>query len=444
MIKTIKDLNATQLKDKKVLVRVDFNVPLDKNMNITDDTRIQAALPTIKYLISKQAKVILVSHLGRPKGKVVEELRLSPIAAYLTNLLGINVKKTNTSIGAEAQQACEQLLGGGVLMLENIRFHAEEEANDQNFCKELAKLADIFVNDAFGTAHRAHASTTGVASYLNPAVAGFLMSKELEMLGESLDNPQRPFTAIVGGSKISSKISVLNSLIKKVDTLIIGGGMAYTFLKSRGASIGQSICEHDQLDRAREISALADENGTAILLPTDVVATAARDLAGNPISVFEDYQPDDTFGTKVLAADQIPDDWQGMDIGHATRIEYAKVISQSKTVLWNGPMGVFEYKMFESGTREVAEALQLLTKAGGNTIIGGGDSVASIEKFKMSKADFTHVSTGGGASLEFLEGKILPGVDCLDQKADSAKDSKDDEASSKSFAEELDNLASQS
>ena len=440
MIKTIKDLAVNQIKSKKILMRVDFNVPQDKDLNITDDSRIQAALPSIKYLIEKGARLILVTHLGRPKNGPDDRFKLDPVAKRLSELLGFEVKKLHDSIGKEVEDEVNKLTDGQVCLLENIRFYKEEEENDQNFCKKLAALADVYVNDAFGTAHRAHASTAGVASYLNPAVAGLLMEKEVAMLGSKLDNPERPFTAIIGGSKISSKIAVLNTLVKKVDTLIIGGGMAYTFLKARGASIGKSICEDSQLEVARHICALADENNTAILLPEDVIGTPAIDAEGNEINIFDKYGREDKFETKVLEADRIPSNWQGMDIGPETRIKFSNLISQSKTVLWNGPVGVFEYAMFDEGTKDIAIALMNLTAKGGATIIGGGDSVAAIEKYGFAKEKFTHVSTGGGASLEFLEGQVLPGIDCLNKK-DAGSESNDAvKPAHKSFAEELKSL----
>ena len=325
-----------------------------------------------------------------------------------------------------------------MFLLENIRFYSEETANDQDFCKKLAALADVYVNDAFGTSHRAHASTAGIASYLNPSVAGFLIEKEVTMLGSKLDNPERPFTAIIGGSKVSSKIEVLTSLVKKVDTIIIGGGMAYTFLKAKGANIGQSICEDAHLDVARHIMNLADENSTALLLPEDVVATPSIDGNGEEVNVFDKYSPEDKFEIQIMAANDIPNGWQGMDIGPNTRQKFANIISQSKTIVWNGPVGVFEYTMLEEGTKAVAIALKQLTEKEGTTIVGGGDSVAAIEKFGFDKSQFTHVSTGGGASLEFLEGKVLPGIDCLDKKEDQGEEI--EIKPTKSFKEELESL----
>jgi len=436
MIKSIKDLTKRELEGKRVLVRVDFNVPQDSNLNITDDSRIVAALPTINYLIEHNAKVILVSHLGRPKAKFVDKLRLTPIAKHLSELIKKPVLKLDESIGPQVESAIKSMINGQVVMLENIRFYPGEEENDTEFSKQLAKLADLYVNDAFGTAHRAHASTEGVTSYLSPAVAGFLMTKELEMLGSKLNNSERPFTAIIGGSKISSKIAVLKNLVEKVDTLLIGGGMAFTFLKAQGGSIGKSICENDQLDTAREILNLADKYNTAVILPSDTVCTLAVDAEGNSVNIFDKYQVDDNFKTEIKASNSIDDNLQGMDIGPDSRDKFAKLIHQSKTIVWNGPLGVFEYKVFEAGTKAIAEALVDLTKKGGTTIIGGGDSVAALEKFNIDKDKLTHVSTGGGASLEFMEGQVLPGVACLDgYEPNSEEDNQ--KSSKKNFADEL-------
>ena len=438
MTKTIADLRDDLLKSRRVMVRVDFNVPQDKDLNITDDSRIQAALPTIKYLKEKGAKIILTSHLGRPKSGPEDRFRLTPVAEHLGKLLGEEVIKLDDCIGAAVEAKINTLQDGQIAILENIRFYSEESKNDQDFCKKLASLTDVYVNDAFGTAHRAHASTAGIASYVNPAVAGFLLEKEIKMLGSNLENPERPFTAIIGGSKVSSKIEVLTSLVKKVDTVIIGGGMAYTFLKAKGANIGQSICEDSQLDVARHIMNLADENNTALLIPEDVIATPSIDGDAQEINIFDKYSPEDKFETQVMSANDIPNGWQGMDIGPNTRQKYANLVSQSKTILWNGPVGVFEYLMFEEGTKAIAVALKQLTAKEGTTIIGGGDSVAAIEKFGFEKTDFTHVSTGGGASLEFLEGKILPGIDCLDKKEDQGEEIQI--KPTKSFKEELESL----
>ncbi len=403
-----------KLKGKKVFLRLDLNVPQDVNGEVTDDSRIVASLPTIKFLKDAGAKIIIATHLGRPKAKVTEAFRLNPVAKRLSELLGAEVIKLDEAIGPKVEAAIANLRDGDLCLLENIRFYAGEEANDPEFAKELAKLADIYVNDAFGTAHRAHASTAGVAAYLRPALPGFLMEKELEMLGTKLQNPERPFTAVIGGSKISSKIIVLKELIKKVDVLIIGGGMAFTFVKAQGGKIGQSICEDDQIATAKEILEAADQQGTAIILPKDSIAVTAVDNAGARVDIFKTYATNAMLETKVLKTNAITDDMQAMDIGPETAKEFAKLISQSRTVLWNGPVGVFEYDSLERGTRAVAQALKELSLNGGTTIIGGGDSVAAIEKFGFEKTDFSHVSTGGGASLEFIEGKVLPGVACLD------------------------------
>jgi len=406
MAKTILEtFGRDKLEGKKVFLRLDLNVPINAGV-VTDDSRIQAAIPTINYLRENGAKVIIASHLGRPKGQVVEELRLNVVAAKLSEILGVEVKKIDEAVGDVAKDAVAALGNGEVLLLENIRFYPGEEKNDPDFAKQLAELADLYVNDAFGTAHRAHASTVGVASYLSPAIPGFLMEKEIEMLGAKLERPERPFTAIIGGSKISSKISVLKELLNKVDVLLIGGGMAYTFIKAQGGSIGRSICEDDHLETAREILQMADQKGSAIILPADAFCSAEN--------IFEVHGREDKIATQVYKANAIPDNFEGLDIGPETIQQFVKIVGQSRTIVWNGPLGVFEYDSFEQGTKAVARALKALTADGGTTIIGGGDSVAAIEKFGFSKSDFTHVSTGGGASLEFLEGKTLPGVACLD------------------------------
>lgn len=437
MVKSIADLKKPELEGKRVLVRVDFNVPQDGSLAITDDTRIVAALPTIKYLIQNGAKTILVTHLGRPKAQAEEKYRLDPIGKRLSELLGKPVAKLNEAIGPTVTDHIKQMKNGDVVLLENIRFYPGEEANDQAFAKELASLADLYVNDAFGTAHRAHASTAGVASYLSPSVAGFLIQKELEMLGSKLNEPERPFTAIIGGSKVSSKISVLKNLVQKVDTLIIGGGMAFTFIKAQGGSVGQSICEENQLATAREIINLADQFDTAIIIPEDTLCTPAIDAQNNPINIFDKYKTNDKIETKVADSMKIENNYQGMDIGPKTREKFAKLVSQSRTVVWNGPVGVFEYDVFENGTKEVAQALAELTAKGGITIIGGGDSVAALEKFNIPQEKYTHVSTGGGASLEFLEGKTLPGIACLDGFNKEKDLAHSNPSAKKSFAEEL-------
>lgn len=391
--KTIEDINVS---GKRVLVRVDFNVPLDENKNITDDTRIKAALPTIRYLLDHQAKVILCSHLGRPKGEFNMKYSLSPVAKRLGELLQKSVILTQDVIGASAKQAVAAMKNGDVILLENVRFYKEEEKNDPAFAKALADLAEVYVNDAFGTAHRAHASTTGVAAYL-PAVAGFLIGKELDIMGKALRNPDRPFVAILGGAKVSDKIGVIKNLLEKVNTLIIGGGMAYTFLKASGYEIGKSLLEADKVALASELMEAAKAKGVQLLLPVDTV-------------IAQEFKADAVY--KTVENNQIPADWQGMDIGPETRVLFAKVIEKAKTVIWNGPMGVFEFPAFALGTRAVAQAM---SECQGVTIIGGGDSAAAVEQ--MGFADkMTHISTGGGASLEFLEGLELPGVAALNDR----------------------------
>ncbi|MGE5574029.1 MAG: phosphoglycerate kinase [Bacillota bacterium] len=387
---TIRDVDV---KGKRVLVRVDFNVPMNAEREITDDTRIRAALPTIKYLIDHGAKVILASHLGRPKGKPADEFRMDPVARRLSELLGKPVRKLDECVGDEVQAEVAAMNDGDVVLLENLRFHAEEEANDEGFTRSLAELAEIYVNDAFGTAHRAHASTAGVARFL-PAVAGLLMEKEIEVMGKALADPERPFAAILGGAKVKDKVGVVKNLLDKVDTLMIGGGMAYTFLKAKGLEVGKSILEADKIDLANELMEKARARGVRFMLPSDVVV--ADRFA-------EDAQ------TRVVPVDKIPSDWQALDIGPETVANFSRAVAGAKTVIWNGPMGVFEMKPFAEGTRGIAKAL-----AGSRavTIVGGGDSAAALEE--MGFADkVTHVSTGGGASLEFLEGRELPGVAAL-------------------------------
>lgn len=386
---TVSDLD---MAGKRVLVRVDFNVPLQDG-EVADDTRIRAALPTIEYLRRQGARVILVSHLGRPKGKVVEELRMAPVARRLSQLLGTEVKMVPACVGPEVEAAAAQLKDGEVLLLENIRFYPGEEKNDPEFAKQLAAIADAYVNDAFGTAHRAHASTVGVAQLL-PAAAGFLMQKELEYLGRALENPERPFLAILGGAKVSDKIGVIRNLLPKVDAIAIGGGMAYTFLKAQGYEVGKSIVDEERLELAKELMAEAKQRGVTFLLPVDVV-------------VADKFAPD--AARKVVDVSEIPADWQGLDIGPKTRKLFAKEISRAKTIVWNGPMGVFEWEPFAEGTAEIARAM---AESDAVTIVGGGDSAAAVEKFGLADK-MSHVSTGGGASLEFLEGKELPGVAVL-------------------------------
>lgn len=388
--KTIEDIDVN---GKRVLVRCDFNVPQDEEGNITDDRRIIAALPTIKYLMEHNAKVILCSHLGRPKGEFNMKYSLKPIAKRLSELLGKKVHMTDDVIGDSAKCLVASLREGDVMLLENVRFHKEEEANDMAFSKALAELADVYVNDAFGTAHRAHASTEGVAKYL-PAVCGYLIQKEINVMGKALNNPVRPFVAILGGKKVSDKINVITNLIDKVDELLIGGGMAYTFFKAKGYEIGKSICEDDKVELAKELMEKAAHKGVKLLLPIDnVVATEFSNDAES----------------KVVASNEIPADWEGVDIGPETVKLYGDALKNAKTVIWNGPMGVFEFDKFAVGTNEIAKILGGLDAI---TIIGGGDSAAAIEKGGFADK-MTHISTGGGASLEFLEGKELPGIACL-------------------------------
>ncbi|OOZ82038.1 phosphoglycerate kinase [Bacillus cereus] len=391
-----KSIRDVDLKGKRVFCRVDFNVPM-KEGKITDETRIRAALPTIQYLVEQGAKVILASHLGRPKGQVVEELRLTPVAARLGELLGKDVKKADEAFGPVAQEMVAAMNEGDVLVLENVRFYAGEEKNDAELAKEFAALADIFVNDAFGAAHRAHASTAGIADYL-PAVSGLLMEKELDVLGKALSNPDRPFTAIIGGAKVKDKIGVIRHLLDKVDNLIIGGGLAYTFVKALGHEIGLSLCEDDKIELAKEFMQLAKEKGVNFYMPVDIVIT-------------EEFS--ETATTKIVNIDSIPSNWEGVDIGPKTREIYADVIKNSKLVVWNGPMGVFEMTPFAEGTKAVGQALA--DAEGTYSVIGGGDSAAAVEKFGMADK-MSHISTGGGASLEFMEGKELPGVVCLNDK----------------------------
>ncbi|MFG0215242.1 phosphoglycerate kinase [Brevibacillus porteri] len=387
-----KSIRDVELAGKRVFCRVDFNVPMQDGV-ITDDTRIRAAVPTIRFMMEAGAKVILASHFGRPKGQVVEEMRLTPVAAHLSSLLGKDVRKLEDCHGADVEAAVERMESGDVILLENVRFHAGEEKNDPELAKSFAALADLFVNDAFGTAHRAHASTAGIAEYI-PAVAGLLMEKEIRFMGGALSNPERPFTAIVGGAKVKDKIAVIENLLTKVDHLIIGGGMANTFLKAQGYGIGASLCEDDKLDLARTLMDQAKERGVQLLMPVDVV-------------VADRFAADAE--KQVVAIDAIPEGWMALDIGPKTVEQYNSVIVESKTVVWNGPMGVFEMDAFAGGTIGVAKAMAACS---GTTIIGGGDSVAAVEKAGVAE-QMTHISTGGGASLEFMEGKELPGVAVL-------------------------------
>ncbi len=390
-----KSIREVDLTGKRVFCRVDFNVPMQDGA-ITDDTRIRAALPTIQYLAEQGAKVILASHFGRPKGKVVEEMRLTAVGEHLAKLLGKPVTKLDDSIGPEVEQAVASMQNGDVILLENVRFHAGEEKNDPALAESFAKLADIFVNDAFGAAHRAHASTAGIASYI-PAVAGFLMEKEIQFLGGALSNPERPFTAIIGGAKVKDKIAVIENLLTKVDTLIIGGGMANTFIKAQGYGVGSSLCEEDKLELAQSLMSQAKERGVNLLMPVDVVV--ADKFA-------QDAQ------TQIVSIDAIPDGWMALDIGPKSVEKFREAIQASKTIIWNGPMGVFEMDAFAKGTIGVAEAM---AASSGMTIIGGGDSVAAVEKAHVADK-MSHISTGGGASLEFMEGKELPGVTVLQDK----------------------------
>ena len=387
--KTVDDINV---KDKRVLVRCDFNVPL-KDGKITDETRIVAALPTIKKLIADGGKVILCSHLGKPKGEPKPELSLAPVAKRLSELLGQEVKFAADPevVGPNARAAVEAMKDGDVVLLENTRYRAEETKNEDNFSKELASLCDVFVNDAFGTAHRAHCSNVGVTKYVDTAVVGYLMQKEIDFLGNAVENPERPFVAILGGSKVSSKISVINNLLDKVDTLIIGGGMCYTFSKAQGGKVGNSLLEEDYLQYALDMIKKAEEKGVKLLLPVDSIAADAFSNDAN---------------TKVVAQGEIPDGWMGLDIGPETAKMYADAVKSAKTVVWNGPMGCFEMPKFADGTKTVAEAL---ANTDAVTIIGGGDSAAAVNQLGYGDK-MTHISTGGGASLEFLEGKELPGV----------------------------------
>ena len=398
MKKSIKDLG--DIKGKRALVRVDVNVPLDENNNVTDDTRIQAILPTVKYLKEKGARIILMAHLGRPKGEVKPEFSLEPVAKYLSKVLGEEVLFVKSLVGQGADKELASLKDGQVAMLENIRFYKEEEAKDDDmtFANELAKLGDFYVNDAFGAAHRNHTSTAKLARVLKPAVSGLLMEKELRCLGNALDNPAHPFTAIVGGAKVSTKIGVLENLLDKVDDMIIGGGMAYTFVKANGGKIGNSICEDDQLETARAIEAKAKAKGVKLVLATDVLVT--DDFSGNGTN-------------KFVNINEIPDGFEGVDAGTDSREAFSNVIKSSKTILMNGPVGAFENPAFAQGTKDVLNAVVAATKSGATSVIGGGDSVSAAKKF-CNAADFTHVSTGGGASLEFIEGKVLPGVAALD------------------------------
>lgn len=404
MKKSVKDLG--DVKGKRALVRVDINVPLDKDKNVTDDTRIQAILPTVRFLQEKGAKIILMAHLGRPQklkeGQTLADLSLEPVAKYMSKVMGEEVKFVKSPVGEGADKELEDLKDGQVALLENIRYYKAEEAKDDDmtFAEELAKLGDFYVNDAFGAAHRNHTSTAKVAKLLSPAVSGLLMEKEIRCLSQALDNPTRPFTAVVGGAKVSSKIGVLENLIDKVDNLIIGGGMAYTFVKANGGKIGNSICEDDQLEVAKAIENKAADKGVKLVMATDVLVT--DDFSGNGTN-------------KVVDIKDIPDGFEGVDAGPESQKAFEEVIKNSKTILMNGPVGAFENPAFAEGTKSILKAIVEATKNGATSVIGGGDSVSAAKKFCKAE-DFTHVSTGGGASLEFIEGKVLPGVAALNDK----------------------------
>lgn len=388
--KTIKDIDV---KGKKVLVRCDFNVPMDENQNIRDNKRIVGALPTIQYLLENNCAIILCSHLGRPKGEFKSEYSLKPVAKELEKLLGKEVIMANDVIGEDAKTKAKELQKGQILLLENVRFHKEETDNDKEFAKELASMAEIYVSDAFGTTHRAHASTAGVAEFL-PAVAGFLIEKELKFLGNAIENPERPFVAILGGAKVSDKIGVIDNLLEKVDTLIIGGGMAYTFFKAQGYEVGASICEVDKLDLAKELMKKAEEKNVKLMLPVDTKIGNPRNPEGE---------------SKTVKYNEIPEGWEGFDIGEETIKLFIEELKQAKTVFWNGPLGLFEVEQFAKGTNSIAKALADIECI---TIVGGGDSSAALKKAGVEEK-MAHISTGGGASLEFLEGKDLPGIECL-------------------------------
>ncbi|MCE5270715.1 phosphoglycerate kinase [bacterium] len=394
--KTVKDV---ALKGKRVLMRVDFNVPLDENLKVTSDKRIRAAVPTIKYILEQGGRLVLMSHLGRPKGEKNPKFSLEPCVPVLSGLLGKPVQFVDDCVGDKVKAKVDALKDGEVIILENLRFYKEEEKNDPEFCKKLARLGDVYVNDAFGTAHRAHASTEGVVNFVRPAVSGFLMEKEIMYLDGAVRSPERPFVAVLGGAKISGKIDVITNLLPKVDKLLVGGGMAYTFFKAMGYEIGNSLLEADKVELAAEI---LKTSGDKLVLPVDCVISDKFDFEGRTCGAL-----------KEVSVKAIPAGWEALDIGPKTVAEFAKVLGGAKTIVWNGPMGVFEIAALAKGTEEVAKAIAAATDKGAKSIIGGGDSVSAVEKMKLA-ARMTHISTGGGASLELLEGKLLPGVICLD------------------------------
>jgi 3-phosphoglycerate kinase len=393
-------IDRLDIKNKKIFMRADFNVPLNENLEITDDARIVAALPTIKKIIDEGASLVLSSHLGRPKGEFAEKFSLKPVAKRLEELLSKKVTLASDSVGLEVKMQKEALEAGEILLLENVRFHNEEKKNDEKFAKELVDGCDIFINDAFGTAHRAHASTTGVAKFVKTSASGYLIQKEIEFLGKAVTNPERPFTAIIGGAKISGKIDVIKNLFDKVDNIIIGGGMIFTFYKAMGLNIGTSLVEEDRVEMAKEILATAKEKNVRFMLPTDIIVA---DKFNN------DAQ------TKIVDYTEIPDGWMGLDIADKSIKQFEDVLSESKTVVWNGPMGAFEMPNFAKGTEVIAKKLAEITKKGATTIVGGGDSAAAVKSLGLTE-ELSHVSTGGGASLEYLEGKELPGILALTDK----------------------------
>lgn len=414
MKKTIKDL---QLAGKKVLVRVDYNVPLDANLNITNDKRIVATMPTIKYLLEQKAAIILMAHLGRPKGKVVDTMSLKPVVNRLQELTGVTVKFASNCIGEEAEKAAAGLKSGEILLLENLRFHPEEEGKNANgekdkeamlgFAKKLASLGDVFVQEAFGTVHRAHASTAGIVKYIKEAGAGFLVEKELKFLGDALNNPVKPFLAILGGAKVSDKINVIENLLSKVDAIIIGGAMAYTFLKAQGIETGTSLVEDDKLDLAKELLKKAKDKGVNFLLPLDHVIADKIDFATKSVPAGATVK--NTVSTSIEAG------FMGVDVGPKTIADFSNVVKSAKTIVWNGPLGIFEIDQFSKGTVEIAKLVAEATGKGAISVVGGGDSVSAVKKAGVDK-QISHISTGGGASLEFLEGKELPGIAALPEK----------------------------